>query len=72
MLTENNLSVLPCIVNTTGYSAAKQKTLARIKTEKVDMNDMTGSHDDIRRQLMIDTDTTNTMDEIIEKYKDHI
>ena len=78
VLVEKNLSVLPCNVNTTGYSAAKQKQLTKIKKERLDIEETGGSHNDIRKQLELEMDATSVSapdvmgDKILEKYKDII
>ena len=81
VLKEKQLSVLPVTVNNSGYSAAKQKQLFKIKTERADYDEgVTTSHDDIRRELISEANTSSagqenvnvTMEEIFEKYKEHI
>jgi len=84
VLKEKQLSVLPATVNSSGYSAAKQKQLFKIKTERADYDDRPRTpNDDIRKELMKEADTGEgegasqekvnvTMEEIFEKYKEHI
>ena len=82
ILKEKQLSVLPVTVNNSGYSAAKQKQLCKIKTERADYDDRpTTPNEDIRKELMLEADNNDgadqekvnvTMEEIFEKYKEHI
>jgi len=76
ILREKQLSVLPCTVNST-YSAAKQRTLSRIKKEREETTSGgINSNEDLRRELMDDhmslLNEQATTDRILNKYKDKI
>ena len=77
VLMMKGLSVLPCTVNSTGYSAAKQKMLCRIKKERREEEEAGGAHEDIRKQLELEMESPSNAnngatEEILEKYKNII
>jgi len=56
VLVDQGFAVLPCPVNSSGYSASKQQQLVRIKTErKGPLEDEAKEQDGLRDQLMKDT-----------------
>ena len=58
VLVDKGFSVLPCTVNSSGYTASKQQQLVKIKTERKEpMEQEAVQPDDMRDELMRDTGT---------------
>jgi len=56
VLADQGFAVLPCHVNSSGYSASKQKQLVKIKTERKEpVEEEAGPLDDLRDELMKET-----------------